>query len=258
MPRAQDLISSAYRKFIIELPALDKLKLVIRLELRGRGDVQVFRVRTPGPEITKVDPDDARLEVSMPRSHFNELAEDGDLATGATRSSMATLKVGGDPDVIKLLGTVIDKHMARDPVQAGPLSGRRFGCGYDRRRSSQQRLETEGEPTMTKPRTIAALASRCSPAPWSPPAAAASKSDYAQQVARRSCSRSGASCSRSGPGSARQATSRAWSTRSTPSRIETRRRRLRARLDRRAGWGRAGQRRSRRRDQRLRRRARAR
>lgn len=41
MPRAQDLISSAYQKFIVELPALDKLKLVIRLELRGRGDVQV-------------------------------------------------------------------------------------------------------------------------------------------------------------------------------------------------------------------------
>ena len=55
MPRAQDLIATAYRRFITEVPALDKLKLVIRLELRARGDVQVFRVQLPGPEITKGD-----------------------------------------------------------------------------------------------------------------------------------------------------------------------------------------------------------
>ena len=56
MARAQDLIASAYRKLIVELPALDKLKLEIRLELRGRGDIQVFRVRTPdGAEIKGVE-----------------------------------------------------------------------------------------------------------------------------------------------------------------------------------------------------------
>lgn len=114
MPRAQDLISSAYQKFIVELPALDKLKLVIRLELRGRGDVQVFRVRTPGPEITKTDPADARLEVSMPRSHFNELAEDGDLGHWREALEHGQIKVSGDPAVIKLLGTVLGKHMARN------------------------------------------------------------------------------------------------------------------------------------------------
>ena len=30
------------------MPALDKLKLVIELELRGRGDIQLFRVEVPG------------------------------------------------------------------------------------------------------------------------------------------------------------------------------------------------------------------
>ena len=111
--RTQDQIASAYRKLILEIPALDKLKLVTRVELRGRGDVQVFRVRTPGPEITKDDPTDARLEVSMPRSHFNELVEDGELTHWREALDQGQLKVGGDPDVIKLLGTVIDKHMAR-------------------------------------------------------------------------------------------------------------------------------------------------
>ena len=111
--RAQELIASAYQKLILEIPALDKLKLVIRVELRGRGDVQVFRVQTPGPQITKVDPDDARVDVSIPRSHFNELAEDGDLTHWRDALEHGELKVGGDPDVVKLLGTVIGKHMAR-------------------------------------------------------------------------------------------------------------------------------------------------
>ena len=114
MPRAQDLIATAYRKFILELPALDKLKLVIRVELRGRGDVQVFRVRTPGPEIEKIDPDDARLEIAMPRSHFNELAEDGELKHWREALERGDIRVAGDPDVVKLLATVIAKHMARE------------------------------------------------------------------------------------------------------------------------------------------------
>jgi hypothetical protein len=112
--RAQDLISTAYRKLILELPALDKLKLVVRVELRGRGDVQIYRVRTPGPEITKDDPDDARVELTIPRADFNELAEKGGLADWREALEHGHLNVSGDPDVLKLLGTVIDKHMSRD------------------------------------------------------------------------------------------------------------------------------------------------
>ena len=55
----QDLIEIAYKRLLEQLPALTTLKLVARLELRGRGDVQVFRVSAPGPEITKEEPDDA-------------------------------------------------------------------------------------------------------------------------------------------------------------------------------------------------------
>jgi hypothetical protein len=117
MARAQDLIATAYRRFILEIPALDKLTLVVRLELRGRGDVQVFRLRTPGPEISKVDPDDARIEVSMPRSHLNELAEEGKLGQWREAYEHGDIKVGGDPAVVKLLGTVIEKHEARSRLK---------------------------------------------------------------------------------------------------------------------------------------------
>ena len=113
MARAQDLIATAYQRFIAEVPALDKLKIVVRLELRGRGDVQVFRVRLPGPEVTKGEPDDARLEISLPRSHFNELATEGRLKHWREAYEHGDVKVGGDPDVIKLVGTVIERHEAR-------------------------------------------------------------------------------------------------------------------------------------------------
>jgi hypothetical protein len=113
MPRAQDLIATAYQRFIAEVPALDKLKVVVRLELRGRGDIQVFRVRLPGPEVSKVEPDDARLDISLPRANFNELATDGQLREWREAYEHGDVKIGGDPQVIKLVGTVIERHEAR-------------------------------------------------------------------------------------------------------------------------------------------------
>ncbi len=47
------LIEEAVLKFQKEVPALQKLKLVIELELRGRGDIQLFRVEVPGPKVTR-------------------------------------------------------------------------------------------------------------------------------------------------------------------------------------------------------------
>jgi len=113
MPRAQDLIATAYQRFISEVPALDKLKILIRLELRGRGDVQVFGVRLPGPEVAKGEPENPRLLVTMPRSHFNELATDGRLKHWREAYEHGDVKIGGDPAVLKLVGTVIERHEAR-------------------------------------------------------------------------------------------------------------------------------------------------
>lgn len=113
MARAQELISTAYRNITSEVPALARLKLTLRLELRGRGDIQVFRVRVPGPETTKADPDDARIEISMPRSHFNELATDGKLANWREAYEHGQIRISGDPEIQKLIGTVIERQEAR-------------------------------------------------------------------------------------------------------------------------------------------------
>jgi hypothetical protein len=113
MARAQDLIAQAYRRLILEVPALDKMKLVLRLELRGRGDVQVFRVRAPGPEITKEEPEDARLDVSIPRSHFNELVANGKLKHWREAYEQGHIKVSGDRQVQRLIGEVVSRHEQR-------------------------------------------------------------------------------------------------------------------------------------------------
>ena len=84
------LIERAIANFQKEVPALDRLKLVVELELRGRGDIQLFRVEVPGPKITKDIASDAKVRLSVPRSHFNELATDGRLRHGREAPSPAT------------------------------------------------------------------------------------------------------------------------------------------------------------------------
>jgi len=113
MARAQELISTAYRNITAEVPALARLKLTLRLELRGRRDIQVFSVRVPGPEITKVDPGDARIEITLPRSHFNELATEGKISDWHEAYDHGQIKVEGDPEIRKLIGTVIERQEAR-------------------------------------------------------------------------------------------------------------------------------------------------
>jgi hypothetical protein len=113
MARPSELIAVAIRNLAREVPALDRLKLVIRLELRGRGDVQVYRVRVPGPEISKGEPGDARLEVVLSRADFNQLAEKGGLTDWREAYETGHVKVMGDREIVRLLATVIERQMAR-------------------------------------------------------------------------------------------------------------------------------------------------
>ena len=117
MPRASELIATAVRNFEREVPALAKLKLVLRLELRGRGDVQVYRVRVPGPEVSKGEPDDARVEVTVSRSRFNELATQGKLRQWHEAYDHGDIKVAGDPEIRRLIATVIERQEARSRLR---------------------------------------------------------------------------------------------------------------------------------------------
>ena len=108
------LICEALERFTDEVPALKQLKLVIRLELRARGrDVPIWRVEVPGPQISRDPGGDARVDVSVARSHFNELAADGRLRHWAEAYERGHVRVSGDPAVIKLLGNVIQRRLSR-------------------------------------------------------------------------------------------------------------------------------------------------
>ena len=108
------LIAGAIEHLADEVPALGQLKLVIRLELRARGgNAPIWRVEVPGPKVDRDPAGDARLDVSVSRSHFNELAKDGRLRHWAEAFEHGHVKVTGDPAVMKLLGNVVERTLAR-------------------------------------------------------------------------------------------------------------------------------------------------
>ena len=107
------LIRQAVEHLQEEVPALKQLKQVIRLELRARGDVPVWRVELPGPVISKDPAGDARVDVSVARSHFNELAAEGRLKHWVEAYEHGHVRVSGDAAVMKLIGNVIERRLAR-------------------------------------------------------------------------------------------------------------------------------------------------
>jgi uncharacterized protein (UPF0335 family) len=108
------LIAQAIERLEQEVPSLRQLKLVIRLELRARGmDVPIWRVEVPGPKIDRDAAGDARVEVSLARSHFNELARDGQLRHWADAYQRGHVNISGDPAVVRLLGNVFERQLSR-------------------------------------------------------------------------------------------------------------------------------------------------
>src|SRR5918994_593259 len=88
-------IEQVIANFQREVPALERLKLVMELELRGRGDIQLFRVEVPGPKITRDIASDAKVRLSVPRSPFNELARDGKIRQWREAFESGSVKATG-------------------------------------------------------------------------------------------------------------------------------------------------------------------
>ena len=107
------LIERAIANFQAEVPALARLKLVCELELRGRGDVQLFRVEVPGPRITKDIASDAKVRLSVPRSHFNELAREGKIRHWREAFESGHVKATGPVEILKLIQSVIERQEER-------------------------------------------------------------------------------------------------------------------------------------------------
>lgn len=100
-------------RFLGEVPALAPLKLVAGLELRGRGDIQLYRVELPGPLITKDIASDSKVRLSVSRASFNELAAKGHVSDWHDAFSTGDAKVTGIEQIIKLIANVVERQQER-------------------------------------------------------------------------------------------------------------------------------------------------
>jgi hypothetical protein len=114
---AKTLIEIAVARFIEEVPALAPLKLVFAVELRGRGDVQLYRVELLGKDepirVAKGIAEDARVRVEMPRSFFNVMAKEAHIADWREAFLYGKAKATGVEQILKLIVHVVEKQEER-------------------------------------------------------------------------------------------------------------------------------------------------
>ena len=100
-------------RFLAEVPALAPLKIVAGLELRGRGDVQLYRVELPGPKVSKSIPSDAKVNLAVSRSHFNALATKCTVRDWREAFEHGDAKATGIDQVLQLIVNVVERQEER-------------------------------------------------------------------------------------------------------------------------------------------------
>jgi hypothetical protein len=101
------------KRFLTEVPALEPLKLVAGLELRGRGDIQMYRVELPGPKVSKDIAADAKVRLSLSRPRFNELATKGKVRDWREAFAHGDVQASGIEQVMKLIVNVVERQEER-------------------------------------------------------------------------------------------------------------------------------------------------
>jgi hypothetical protein len=110
---AKDLIETAVRRFVEEVPALASVKLVVALELRGRGDVQQFRVQMPELKVSKEVASDARVQVSMRREFFNIMAGEAKVPDWIEAFTYGKAQASGPTQILQLIENVVERSEER-------------------------------------------------------------------------------------------------------------------------------------------------
>lgn len=115
---AQDaprLIEKAVRDVLEEVPALKPLKLVVGIDLRGRGDTQQFRLELPEVDVRKDIAADARIRVEMRRDFFNAMVEhDARVADWREALTYGQAKASGVEQYLKLIVNVVERQEERN------------------------------------------------------------------------------------------------------------------------------------------------
>jgi hypothetical protein len=111
---AKSLIELATRRFVAEVPALEPIKLVVGVELKGRGDVQHFRLEMPEMKVTKGPAADARVRVDMRREFFNVMAREGKVPDWIEAFTYGQAKASGPDQILRLIMNVVERQQERE------------------------------------------------------------------------------------------------------------------------------------------------
>jgi hypothetical protein len=112
---AKVLIEQAARSVLDEVPALKPLKLVIGVDLRGRGDTQQFRLQLPELDVRKDIAADARIRLEMRREFFNAMVEhEAKVADWREAFLNGQAKATGVDQYLRLIATVVERQEERN------------------------------------------------------------------------------------------------------------------------------------------------
>jgi hypothetical protein len=111
---AKSLIELGTSRFLEEVPALEPIKLVVGVDLRGRGDTQQYRLEMPGIKVTKGPAADARVHVDMRREFFNVMAREGKVPDWVEAFTYGQAKASGPDQIMKLIVNVVERQIERE------------------------------------------------------------------------------------------------------------------------------------------------
>jgi hypothetical protein len=112
---AIELLDRAVRGFLEEVPALRDLRLVVGVDLNGRGgDVQQFRIEMPDLDIRKGMGTDAKIRIEMRRDFFNLMVEHGAKVPDWEQAFYeGRAKATGVDQYLKLIQRVVERQQER-------------------------------------------------------------------------------------------------------------------------------------------------
>ena len=120
---AKALIELATKRFLAEVPALEPIKMVVGVELRGRGDVQHFRLEMPGVNVTKEPATDARVRVDMRREFFNVMAKEAKVPDWIEAFTYGQAKASGPEQFLRLIVNVTERQQERQQTRKARKTG---------------------------------------------------------------------------------------------------------------------------------------
>jgi hypothetical protein len=112
---AIELLDRAARGFLDEVPALKELKLVVGVDLNGRGgDTQQFRIEMPELDIRKDMGTDAKIRIELRRDFFNLMVEHGaKVADWEQAFHEGRAKATGVTQYLQLIQRVVERQQER-------------------------------------------------------------------------------------------------------------------------------------------------